>query len=89
LNPLEPEDPKPPGITWVASRLLELVAALLDPVLLDTTMFPKDQFPTTVLIEGYNHDGSSCQIYLTETRMPGFLKMVLWASAQQQGLFPQ
>ncbi len=40
LNPLAPQDYIPLGITWVASWLLELVAALFNPVPLDPAELP-------------------------------------------------
>jgi len=40
LNLIAPQDHIPLGITWVASGLLELEAALLNPVPLDIVMIP-------------------------------------------------
>ncbi len=54
LNLPASQDYIPLGINWVASCLLELVAALLDPVPLDIIMIPKDQLPTVVLVKGCN-----------------------------------
>ena len=56
MNPLAPQDHIPLGITWVTLWHFKLLAALLDPVLLNIIMAPQVQLPTTVLIEG-------CKIY--------------------------
>jgi hypothetical protein len=50
LNPLAPQDHIPLGITWVASWLLELITALLNPVPLQVVLFLRDQLTTMVLV---------------------------------------
>jgi len=52
LNPLASQDHVPLGITWVASWLLELVAALFNPVLLHIFMVMKNKLTGTVLVNG-------------------------------------
>jgi hypothetical protein len=54
LNPLAAQDHFPLGITWGASWLPELVAALLNPVPLHIIVILKDQLSTTVLVVGWN-----------------------------------
>jgi len=41
LDPLAPQEHYPLGITWVASWLFKLVAALFDPVLLHVIILSK------------------------------------------------
>ena len=62
LNLLASQDHIPLGITWSASRLLELVAALLYPVSLHVIMIPKDQFAATRLVEDCNFGPTLCPI---------------------------
>ena len=52
LNPLASQDHVPLGITLVASRLLELVTALFDPVPLNIFVVTKNKLTGTVLVKG-------------------------------------
>jgi hypothetical protein len=51
LDPLAPQDHIPLGITWVASWLFKLVAALFNPVPLHIIVLPNRQFTSRDLIE--------------------------------------
>jgi len=48
------QDHVPLGITWVARRLLELVATLINSVSLDILIIPKHQLTTSLLVEKSN-----------------------------------
>jgi hypothetical protein len=54
LNPLVYQDHIPLGIICIASWLLELVAALFDPVMLPVILILKDLISTVLLVEGDN-----------------------------------
>ena len=51
MNPLATQDHVPLGITWVAHRLLKLVATLIDPVSLHILVISKHQLTTLLLVE--------------------------------------
>jgi len=54
VNPLAPQDHVPLGITWGASRLLKLVAALVRPVPLDVVVVSEQTLTAPCLVKRRN-----------------------------------